>query len=269
VKLSSKMLAVVMLLILRSASAQAQGAQISVAAAADLTFALNEISREYESQTHNKLKIVYGSSGNFFSQIQNGAPFDVFLSADLEYPRKLQTAGLVEPGTLYRYAIGEIALWCPAGLDLDLKKRNWSALLDSRVQKIAMANPAHAPYGRAALAALRKSGIYSQMQSKLVYGENITQAAQFVQSGNAQVGILALSLALSPAMKSGETWEIPGEWHEPIEQAAVMLKRAKDKLAARSFVNFLKSDAARGILVDYGFTFPAPAPASSSMKRKP
>jgi molybdate transport system substrate-binding protein len=252
-----------------SGVARGQGAQISVAAAADLTFVLDEIAKEYESQTHNKVKIVYGSSGNFFSQIQNGAPFDVFLSADLEYPHKLQTAGLVEPGTLYRYAIGEIALWCPANLSFDLKNRNWNALRDPRVQKIAMANPAHAPYGRAALAALQKSGIYSEIRPKLVYGENISQAAQFVQSGNAQVGIVALSLALSPAMKSGETWEIPGDMHEPIEQAAVVLKRTKDKPAARSYVNFLKSGTARAILVDYGFTFAAQVPAASSTKRKP
>jgi molybdate transport system substrate-binding protein len=264
-----KMLCVAALLAVGFAMARGQGAQINVAAAADLTFALNEIVKEYESQTHNKIKIVYGSSGNFFSQIQNGAPFDVFLSADLEYPRKLQTAGLAEPGTLYRYAIGEIALWCPANLGLDLKNKNWDALKDPRVQKIAMANPAHAPYGRAAQAALQSSGIYSQIQPKLVYGENISQAAQFVQSGNAQIGIVALSLALSPAMKSGERWEIPGDMHEPIEQAAVVLKRTKDKPAARSFVNFLSGDTARGILVDYGFTFPTHVPVPPPTKRKP
>jgi len=268
VTIIARMLGLTALLLVSSGFARGQGAQISVAAAADMTFALNEISKEYESQTHNIVKIVYGSSGNFFSQIQNDAPFDVFLSADMEYPRKLQAAGFVEPGTLYRYAIGEIALWCPAALGLELKKKNWGALLDPGVQKIAIANPAHALYGRAALTALQKSGLYSQIQPKLVYGENISQAAQFVQSGNAQVGILALSLALSPAMKSGETWEIPGDMHEPIEQAAVVLKRAKDKSAARSFVNFLKSDTARGILVDYGFTFPAATPAASRHKHK-
>ena len=265
----SRILGLATLVIATSVVSRGQGAQISVAAAADITFALNDIARDYESQTHNKVKIVYGSSGNFFSQIQNGAPFDVFLSADVEYPHKLQAGGLVEPETLYRYAIGEIALWCPASLGLDLKNRTWRALLDPSVQKIAMANPAHAPYGRAALTALQRSGVYSQVQPKLVFGENISQAAQFVQSGNAQMGIVALSLALSPPMKSGETWEIPGDMHEPIEQAAVVLKRAKDKPAARSFVNFLKSDTARGILVDYGFTFLAPTTATPSTKRKP
>jgi molybdate transport system substrate-binding protein len=268
-KIIPRILAIVAMLISGGAAARGQGAQISVAAAADMTFALAEISKEYEAQTHNKLKIIYGSSGNFFSQIQNGAPFDVFLSADLEYPRKLQAAGLVDPGTLFRYAIGAIALWCPSDLDLDPKAANWKVLMDPRVQKIAVANPAHAPYGRAGLAALKKAGIYDQVQAKLVYGENISQAAQFVQSGNAQVGIIALSLALSQPMKSGRTWEIPGDMHEPIVQAAVVLKRAKDKAGARSFINFLKSDVARGILVDYGFTFPMPSPTPKPAKRNP
>jgi molybdate transport system substrate-binding protein len=242
-----------------SPAPRAQNGEIHVAAAADLTFVLADLSKEYESQTHNKLKISYGSSGNFFSQIKNGAPFDVFLSADVDYPRKLQAAGLVEPGTLDRYAIGEIAIWAPSGSNLDPAKQMWKALLDPSVQKIAIANPEHAPYGRAAVAALKKAGIYEQVQSKLVYGENISQAAQFVQSGNAQAGIIALSLALSPSMKSGRYWEIPGDMHAPIEQAAVLLKRARDQRAARTFLDFLNSDTARGMFVDYGFTVPAAA----------
>jgi molybdate transport system substrate-binding protein len=241
--------------------ARGQGAQVRVAAASDLTFVLAELTPAYETQTHNKLQIVYGSSGNFFSQIQSGAPFDVFLSADLEYPRKLQTAGMVDPGTFYRYAVGEIAIWAPENSQLDLAGRTWKALLDPKVQKIAIANPDHAPYGRAAVAALRKAGIYDQVQPKLVYGENISQAAQFVQSGNAQAGILALSLVLSAPMRSGEHWEIPGDMHPPLEQAIVVLKRAQDKNAARAFLNFLKSDQARAKFVDYGFTFPV-APRS-------
>jgi len=261
VKLIARLIAIFTIVLLGSAAARAQGAQISVAAAADLTFTLADIAKEYEAKTHNKLKITYGSSGNFFSQIQNGAPFDVFLSADLEHPRKLQAAGLIESGTLYRYAIGEIAIWSPAELDLQPGKKMWNTLLDPRVQKIAVANPAHAPYGSAAITALKKAGIYEQVQAKLVYGENVSQAAQFVQSSNAQAGIIALSLALSPSMKSGQMWEVPGDMHVPIEQAAVVLKRSRDKATARTFLDFLKSDTARGILVDYGFVLPNPAPA--------
>jgi molybdate transport system substrate-binding protein len=256
---TAKILAILAIAVLPLPAARGQGAQVKVAAAADLTFALAELAPVYESQTHNKLRIVYGSSGNFFSQIQNGAPFDVFLSADVEFPARLQAAGLTEPGTLHKYAIGEIALWAPADFRMDLPRQTWKALTDASVQKIAIANPEHAPYGRAAIAALKQAGIYQQVAPKLVYGENVSQAAQFVQSGNAQVGILALSLVLSPRMKSGQHWEIPGDMHEPIEQAAVVLKRATDKQAARALVNFLVSDAARVILIDYGFTFPPPA----------
>jgi molybdate transport system substrate-binding protein len=255
----TKFLAILTIAISIVPAARGQGAQVKVAAAADLTFALAELAPLYESQTHNKLRIVYGSSGNFFSQIQNGAPFDVFLSADVEFPLKLQSAGLTEPGTLHKYAIGEVALWAPSDSGMDLPRQKWRALTDAKVQKIAIANPQHAPYGRAAIAALKKAGVYEQVAPKLVYGENVSQAAQFVQSGNAQVGILALSLVLSPRMKSGQHWEIPGDMHEQIEQAAVVLKRASDKQAARALVDFLRSDAARVILIDYGFTFPPPS----------
>jgi molybdate transport system substrate-binding protein len=248
----------VIILAVGSAS-RGQNAQVRVAAASDLTFALHEIAPMYEAKTHNKVRITYGSSGNFFSQIQSGAPFDVFLSADVEFPARLEKAGLTEPGTLRKYAIGEIALWAPVGMGFDLPKQTWHALTDAGVQKIAIANPAHAPYGRAAIAALKQADIYEKVEPKLVYGENISQAAQFVQSGNAQIGILALSLVLSPSMKSGSTWEVPGDMHDPIEQAAVVLKRASDKHAAKAFLDFLTSEQARLVLIDYGFTFPQPA----------
>src|SRR6266404_1716478 len=245
------------LLVFRTAEAQ----EIRVAAAADLKFALDELGTDYEKQTGRKLDVSYGSSGNFFAQIQNGAPFDVFLSADIEYPRKLEAAGLVEPDTLYEYALGRIVIWMPADTRADLASFGWKALLDSSVQKIAIANPEHAPYGRAAVAALRRAGIYEQVRAKLVYGENISQAAQFVHSGNAQAGILALSLAISPPMRGGKRWEIPANMHSPIEQAAVILKSAKDKDGARAFLTFLKSAEARKILESYGFSVPAPGRA--------
>ena len=139
---TAKILAILAIAVLILPAARGQGAQVKVAAAADLTFALAELAPVYESQTHNKLRIVYGSSGNFFSQIQNGAPFDVFLSADVEFPARLQAAGLTEPGTLHKYAIGEIALWAPADSRMDLSRQTWKALTDASVQKIAIANPA-------------------------------------------------------------------------------------------------------------------------------
>jgi molybdate transport system substrate-binding protein len=241
---------------------QAQKQNIRVAAAADLKFAMSDLARRYGEQSGNKVDATYGSSGNFFSQIQNGAPFDVFFSADIDYPRKLEAAGLAEPGTLYEYAVGRIVIWMPADSRVDVAKQEWAALLDASVQRIAIANPEHAPYGRAAVAALRKAGIYEHVSAKLVYGDNISQAAQFVQSGNAQAGIVALSLATSPAMKDGKRWEIPAAMHSPIQQAAMVLKGAKNKEAARAFLEFVKSEAGRATLAKYGFSFP---PADSKV----
>jgi molybdate transport system substrate-binding protein len=237
--------------------------EIRVAAAADLQFAMPDIADQFEKQTGTKVDVTYGSSGNFFSQLQNGAPFDLFFSADVDYPRKLESAGLAEPGTLYEYAVGRIAIWAPAATKVDVARQGWKALLDPGVQKIAVANPEHAPYGRAAVAALQKAGIYEQVKAKLVYGENISQAAQFVQSGNAQAGIVAMSLAVSPGMKEGKRWEIPADMHPSIEQAAIMLKSSKNKDGVRSFLKFIKSEAGRSTLSNYGFTVPGVAAAAS------
>jgi molybdate transport system substrate-binding protein len=244
----------------RAAAAQ----EIRVAAAADLKFALDELSAQYEKQTGAKISVSYGSSGNFFAQIQNGAPFDIFMSADIDYPRKLEAAGLAEADTRYEYAVGRIVIWMPAGAGPDLVELGWKALLQPSVDKVAIGNPEHAPYGRAAVAALRSAGIYEQVQPKFVYGENIAQAAQFVASGNAQAGILALSLALSPPMRRGKRWEIPENMYPPIEQGAIILKNAKEKQGARAFLAFLKSPAARKILDSYGFRLPTTDRANTS-----
>jgi molybdate transport system substrate-binding protein len=236
---------------------RAQEQKVRIAAAADLKSAMEELSAKFESKTGIKVDVASGSSGNFFSQIQNGAPFDLFFSADLLYPKKLAEAGFAEPGTLLEYALGRIAIWMPAGSKVDVTKQGWSALLDASVIKIAIANPEHAPYGLAAVSAIKKAGIYEKVQTKLVYGENILQAAQFVQSGNAQAGIIALSLALTPGMKEGKTWIIPAETYAPIKQGAVLLKRANNKTAARAFLEFVKSAPGREILEKHGFAIPA------------
>jgi molybdate transport system substrate-binding protein len=239
----------------------ARAQEIRVAAAADMKFAMTDLAAQFEKQTENKVNVTYGSSGNFFAQIQNGAPFDLFFSADISYPRKLEAAGLAEPGTLSEYAAGRIAIWMSA--DAKVPMLGWIMLLGPSVQKIAIANPEHAPYGRAAVAALQKAGIYEQVKEKLVYGENIAQAAQFVQSGNAQAGIIATSLAVSPAMKDGKRWEIPAEMHPPIEQGAIVLKDARNKEAARAFLTFVKSGAGRATLAKYGFTLPRSSSTSA------
>ena len=236
---------------------RAQQQSVRVAAAADLKFAMKELAKKFENKTGARVDVSYGSSGNFFSQLQNGAPFDLFFSADVEYPRKLEAEGLAEPGTLGDYALGRIVIWMPDDSSVDLGKEGWNALLDPGVQKVAIANPELAPYGRAAASALKKAGIYEQVKAKLVYGENISQAAQFVQSGNAQAGIIALSLAFSPGMKRGKVWQIPAEMHPPIEQGAVLLKNARNRPAAQAFLNFVKSAAGKEVLEQHGFSAPA------------
>ena len=251
-----RVLPLILFVFLAHREVRAQGKEIRIAAAADLKFAMGELSETFEKQSRTKVNVTYGSSGNFFSQMQNGAPFDLFFSADIEYPKKLEAAGLAEPGTLYEYAVGRIVIWTPADANVDVTKQGWKTLLDASVKKIAIANPEHAPYGRAAVAALQKAGIYESVKPKLVYGENISQAAQFVQSGNAQAGIVAMSLAVSPAMQDGKRWEIPPEMHPAIEQGAIVLKDAKNKEAARAFLEFVKSAAGRAMLAKYGFTFP-------------
>lgn len=249
----TKIIALASVAILLSDVSCAQGSEVRVAAAADLKFAMADLAGQFEKQSGTKVDVTYGSSGNFFAQLQNGAPFELFFSADIDYPKKLEAAGLSEPGTLYEYAVGRIVIWTPADAKVDVVKEGWKALLDDRVQKIAIANPKHAPYGGAAVAAMQKAGIYDQVKAKLVYGENVSQAEQFVQSGNAQAGIIALSLASSPSMKDGKSWEIPAELHPAIEQGAIVLKSAKNKSAALAFLEFVKSDAGRAVLSKYGF----------------
>jgi molybdate transport system substrate-binding protein len=246
-------IALVSVSVLLSTAARPQGKEVRVAAAADLKFAMSELAAGFEKQTGTSVSVTYGSSGNFFSQIQNGAPFDLFFSADIEHPKKLEATGLAEPGTLYEYATGRLVIWTPVDSKLDVAKSGWQILLEPSVQKVAIANPEHAPYGRAAVAALQKAGLYESMKAKLVYGENISQAAQFVQSGNAQVGIIALALAISTPMKDGKRWEVPADMHPPIEQAAIVLKNAKNKDSAQVFLEFVKSAPGRAILSKYGF----------------
>jgi molybdate transport system substrate-binding protein len=236
----------------------AASAPVAVAAAADLQFALPEIVASFHNQNpHIDVRPVYGSSGNFYSQIRNGAPFDLFLSADLEYPRLLVNEGLALGDTLFTYAAGRLALWVPASSALDVETLHMRALDAPSVKLVAIANPQHAPYGRAAEAALRHFGVYDRLAPKLVLGENIAQTLQFVQSGAADAGIVALSLAEAPGVRGqGRYWEIPLDAYPPIEQAAVLLTRARGSNAAARFRAWLKTDAAKTIFRKYGFYLP-------------
>jgi len=233
--------------------------EITIAAAADLTFAFKDLGEKFQEQTGTQVKLSFGSSGNFFSQVRNGAPFDLFFSADISYAKKLDDAGLTEPGTLYEYAVGKIVLWTPTASKLDLGS-GLRVLRDPAIRKIAIANPEHAPYGRAAVEAMRHESIYDEVKDKIVLGENISQTAQFVQSGNADIGIIALSLALAPGMKDqGKYFEIPAGDYAPIEQAAVILKSSRKKDLARKFLAYLKTPATTALMERDGFAIPKSA----------
>jgi len=231
----------------------AQKKQIRVAAAADLQTVMPQIAKAYETLSGTSVEVLYGSSGNFYAQIQNGAPLDVFLSADSEYPRRLEEAGFAEPRSAVIYGLGRIVLWMPANASCNPEDEGWKCLVNPDVRKIAIANPEHAPYGRAAVAALRKAGIHDEIRAKLVFGENISQAAQFVESGNAQAAILAYSLISLPGLRGGKKWEIPKETYPRIEQAVVVLKSSKDKSSAQDFVSFVTKGQGRELLAKFGF----------------
>jgi molybdate transport system substrate-binding protein len=233
--------------------------EITVAAAADLQFAMQDVAARFQKETGKTVKVIYGSSGNFFQQIQNGAPFDMFFSANLDYPKKLEAAGLTEPGSYYQYAKGKIVIWVRNESKLDLNS-GMQVLLDPSVKKIAVANPQHAPYGQAAVAAMQKENIYEKVKDKFVLGENISQTASFVVSGSADVGIVALSLALSPNMKDkGRFAEVSGGEYPPIEQACVIVASSKNKETARQFLSFFKTAAMGDVLRTYGFEVQAGA----------
>jgi molybdate transport system substrate-binding protein len=227
-----------------------------IAAAADLTYCLTELNAAFKS-THPDVdfKVSMGSSGNFFAQITAGAPFEVFMSADLEYPRQLMEAGLADKTSLTPYAIGQIALWTlDSGLDIS---KGLGVLTSSAVQRIAIANPKHAPYGRAARAAMEHSAVWDAVRSKIVMGENIGQAAQFVQSGNAEVGIVALSLLKSPNLPNpGKYYLIPQNSFPRMNQAAVLTKKGESNPVAREYMQFLRSAEARAIFDKNGFLLP-------------
>jgi len=230
--------------------------EIAVAAASDLQFALPEIASRFEKEMGKKVKISFGSSGNFFAQLQNGAPFDVFFSANLDFPKKLEAAGLTEAGSYYEYATGKLVLWVLNDSKLDISP-GLQSLLNPAIRKIAIANPQHAPYGQAAVAAMQHEGVYEKVSGKLVLGENISQTASFIVAGAADIGIVAQSLALGPTMKNtGRYVEVPASDYPPIRQACVVLKSSSNKAAAQEFVNFMKKPATRDLLRSYGFAEP-------------
>ena len=257
--LRASLLAILLcLLCLRPASAYA--GELTVAAAADLSPVLQPIARNFQRETGNTVRLSFGSSGDFFNQIQNGAPYDVFLSADRGYPEKLVKLGLADSDSLRTYAVGRLVLWVPKSSQLDLGHRGMQALLDPSVRKIAIANPQHAPYGRAAVAALRFYSLYDKIAGELVLGENVGQAAQFAESGNAQVGIIALAHALAPSVRPlGRYWIVPADSYPALEQAVVIVSNSKNKPLATQFLKYLAGSESLDIFRKFGFVAPREA----------
>ena len=237
--------------------AESANRTINVAAAADLSSALQEVASNYEKRSGVAVKLSFGASGALTQQIQNGAPFDVFFSADMDYPRQLIASGQADGATLYRYAVGQLVLWVPQDSPLDVGHKGMDVLLDPFVKKISIANPRHAPYGRAAVAALKHYGLYEKVSDRLVLGENVSQAAQFAESGNAQAGFVALAHAIAPAMQSkGKYWVVPGEAYPPLDQAVVAISHSAHRQEASAFLEYLKTAEAITVLQRYGFGVP-------------
>ncbi|HSF31817.1 MAG TPA: molybdate ABC transporter substrate-binding protein [Candidatus Tectomicrobia bacterium] len=231
---------------------------VRVAAAADLKFALDDILQAFERQHADiTTRATYGSSGNFFAQLSNRAPFDIYFSADVDYPRWLIAQGVALKETEFLYAVGRIVVWVPRQSPLDLDRLGMQAIIDPSVRKIAIANPKHAPYGRAAEAAMKTLGVYEPAQARFVLGENIAQTAQFVQSRAADIGIIALALALAPALRDeGRYWEIPLDAYPRMNQGGVILPWAKDMAATRALRTFVLGSEGKDILRRYGFFLP-------------
>lgn len=242
------------------ASAQAgEGVQpLRVAAAADLKFALDEVVSKYRQVRPGvEVALVFGSSGRFYAQLANGAPFDVYLSADVAYARRLVAEGIAVPGSEFPYAVGRIVLWVPKESPLAVERDAMKALLSGSVRQLAIANPQHAPYGKAAEAALKKYGIYALVKDKLVFGENASQTAQFVQTRSVDAAILPLSLASAPVLANdGRYWLIPMDAHPKLEQAGVRIKASTNPMESIAFTEFLTGPVGRTLLKRYGFILP-------------
>jgi molybdate transport system substrate-binding protein len=244
----------VLSLVLFLSSFSVHADKITIAAAADLKYAMEELASAFkEAHPEATLDLISGSSGKFYEQIAQEAPFDLFFSADIKFPQQLQEQGLAA-SDVRLYARGRIVLWS-AGTDAS--KLTLKNLTAPKLKKIAIANPKHAPYGMRAEEALKKAGLWAKVEKKLVFGENVAQTAQFAETGAADIGIIALSLAVSPALKDkGGYYLIPDDLHTPLDQGYVILKRAAGNPLAKSFADFVASEPARVIFRRYGFVLP-------------
>lgn len=237
--------------LLFSIAAIAQADEVHIAVAANFTAPMKELAAGFERDTGHKVLASYGSTGKFYAQIKHGAPFDILLAADDETPARLEREGAAQPGTRFTYAIGKLVLWsAQAGLVDD----KGAILKTGKVSHLAIGNPKTAPYGAAAIEALAKLGLLASLEAKFVQGENISQTHQFVVSGNAPLGFVAMSQVFENGqLTSGSAWVVPASLYAPIRQDAALLAKGKANPAAAAFLNYLKSDAARARIQAYGY----------------
>jgi molybdate transport system substrate-binding protein len=238
----------------RADAAPAPPRTLRVAAAANLKPAMDELTRAFEAaEAGVTVRVTTGASGAFLAQLRNGAPFDLFFSADREYPKKAVAAGLGTEEVVY--AIGRLALWTRSDTGVAVE-RGLAALAEPAVRRVAMANPAVAPYGRAAEAALRSAGVLEAVRGKLVFGANASQAAHFAASGAADAALVPLSLSLAPELAGGRVFVVPPASYPALEQSAVVLRGAKEPALAERFLAFVIGDKGRAILAKYGYALP-------------
>ncbi len=232
-------------------SVAAQAAEVKVAVAANFAQAMKEIAAEFEKDSGHKVNLTQGATGKFYAQITNGAPFEIFLSADDETPARLVSEGKAVPGTQFTYAVGRLALWSP---DANLVDQGGGILKTDKFRFLSIANAKVAPYGRAAVQTMQKLGVLTAIEPRVVQGESITQAHQFVSSGNAQLGFVALSQVWENGkLKSGSAWIVPESMHEQLKQDVVLLNQGKGSKAAQSLLDYLKSDKAKKLIDRYGY----------------
>lgn len=229
----------------------AQAGEVQVAVAANFTAPMQDIAALFAKETGHKAELTFGSTGKFYAQISHGAPFDVFLSADDKTAGRLVSDGKAVGTSLVPYALGSLVLWSP---DAGMVDAEGKVLATGSFAHLAVANPKLAPYGAAAMQTLDKLGLAERLQSKLVMGENIGQTYQFVHTGNAQLGFVALSQVMKDGkITKGSAWRVPAEMHSPIRQDAVVLEHGKDNPAAAALMEFLRSDAAHAVMTSYGY----------------
>jgi len=238
-------------LVVLGLSTALHAAEVQVAVAANFTAPMQKIAADFEQATGHQAKLAFGSTGKFYAQIKNGAPFEVLLAADDETPAKLEKEGMAVAGSRFTYSIGQLALWSAKSGYVDDKGE---VLKKGAFDHLAIANPKLAPYGAAAVESLGKLGLLGSAEGKFVQGENIAQTFQFVSTGNAELGFVALSQVVEGGkLKRGSAWIVPASLHAPIRQDAVVLTRGKDNPAAAALVKFLKTDQARAVIKSYGY----------------